>query len=376
VGTVGSGSWSFAEYPIFNSAGKAVGMFELGLDMTSYRIQNILQSQQIALISALICFFIVVVVAMLTSVIVKQLQTTARVFSAISGGNYSLRTNYHARDELGTVCTSLNAMADKLEKQITYIKKFNNASLRFVPVQFMEHLGVPDITLLKLGDFVHRDFTVLFFDIRSFSIHSELMTVQDNFMFVNKVLSIAGPIFRKYNGFVDKYMGDAAMALFANAYDAVRSGIELYRTLILDEATKIKIGIDGINIGVGLHTGSVMMGIVGENERLSSTVISENVNMSSRMESLTKQTKSGVLITRDTLNMISGHEREFEYRFIGMVRVAGVNRVIGVFDMLDALPDITRKRRLATREVFESGIRKYHTKEYEAAYERFKKVLA
>ncbi|MDR2210716.1 MAG: adenylate/guanylate cyclase domain-containing protein [Spirochaetaceae bacterium] len=191
----------------------------------------------------------------------------------------------------------------------------------------------------------------------------------------NTILGISGPIIRRHNGFVDKYIGDAAMALFTDARDAIRAGIELYRDLVLNAETKVKIGGDGINIGVGIHSGSVMMGIVGENERLSSTVISKNVNLASRLESLTKQLHSGMLISRDTLNAISGNEGEFQYRFIGMIRAAGVNEVVGVFDVLDALPPLIRRRRIVTRRVFESGVRKYHVKDYRAALRRFKKVV-
>jgi hypothetical protein len=170
-------------------------------------------------------------------------------------------------------------------------------------------------------------------------------------------------------------MGDAAMVIFADAHDAVRAGIELYRDIVLDQENGVKIGIDGINIGIGIHSGSVMMGIVGENERLSSTVISDTVNLASRLESLTRQTKSGMLISRDVLNQIADTEEEFNYRFLGMVQVAGVNEVLGVYDVLDALPEDRKQKRLATRDFFESGIRKFHMKDYAEALLRFQKVL-
>jgi class 3 adenylate cyclase len=266
-------------------------------------------------------------------------------------------------------------MAEELERQFELITSMNEATVRFVPIQFMKHLGIVDITKMKLGDHVQCTLTVLFFDIRAFSINSEIMSVKENFNFINEVLIVAGPIFRKHNGFVDKYLGDAAMVLFTDALDAVRAGIEIYHAIVLNKETMVRVGGDGINIGVGIHSGSVMMGIIGENERLSSTVISKNVNLASRMESLTKQTKSGMLITRETMNQLSGRETEFQYRFIGLIQAAGTNEVIGVFDILDALPEEIRKRRLRTKRVFESGIRKYHTKDYQAAKTRFEMVV-
>ncbi|GHV25299.1 hypothetical protein AGMMS4952_02710 [Spirochaetia bacterium] len=370
------GDWGYSAVPIYNSNGKIAGMFEIGLDMTSYRINNVKQQREIMLIAALICLVISAALIGVLSIIIKQLSSFAKVLSNIAQGNYSDRIHYRARDELGIVSRGLNAMAEELESQFEQIHSLNEATVRFVPVQFMLYLGVKDITRMKLGDHVQRNLTVLFFDIRFFSINSELMSAKENFLFINEVLSSAGPVFRAHNGFVDKYLGDAAMVLFVEARDAVTAGIELYRKLVLNKETKVRIGGDGINIGIGIHSGSVMMGIVGEDERLSSTVISKNVNLASRMESLTKQTQSGMLITRETMNQLSGSETEFQYRFIGMVQAAGTTEVIGVFDMLDALPEGTCQRRIATKKVFESGVRKYHTKDYAAARKRFEMVVS
>jgi len=371
-----NGKWTFANTPIYNSAGRITGKFEIGLDMTSHEISNAKLKQQVALITAFICVFILLALGIMVSVVVKQLSSVADVLHAIADGNRNERVRYKALDELGKVGQGLNRMAEELQNQFDRINRLNESTIRFVPVQFMEHLGVSDITNMNLGDNVQRDISVLFFDIRYFSINSEMMTARENFIFINKILGIAGPIIRKHNGFVDKYIGDAAMALFINGIDAVRAGIELYQTLVVNSDTKIKIGVDGINIGIGIHSGSVMMGIVGENERLSSTVISDNVNLASRVEGLTKQTGSGLLITRDTLNQLAGFESEFEYRFIGMVRAAGVNEVVALFDMLDALPPEEKQKRLSTKEFFESGVRKYHMKDYATAVKRFQKVNA
>jgi len=371
-----NGTWTFANVPVYNSKGNIAGKLEIGLDMTGYEINSKRLKSYVSLIVAAVCVVILAALCILISLIVRRLSAVGRVLHNIESGDRTARVPYLARDELGKVSKGLNNMAEELQFQFDRITKLNESTIRFVPVQFMEHLGVSDITKMKLGDSVQRAISVLFFDIRSFSINSEMMTARENFEFINKILGIAGPVIRKHNGFVDKYIGDAAMALFTNGIDAVRAGIELYQQIVVDKETRVKIGVDGINIGVGIHSGSVMMGIVGENERLSSTVISANVNLASRVESLTKQTASGVLITRDTLNQLAGHEEEFSYRFIGMVQAAGVNEVVALFDMLDALMPKDKKCRMATKIVFESGVRKYHMKDYAAAVKRFEKVLA
>ncbi|MDR1470332.1 MAG: hypothetical protein LBT00_13700 [Spirochaetaceae bacterium] len=370
-----TGAWAYSNFPIYNSGGNFSGIFEIGLDLMAFNINNLKYRRFITFIIAVIVLVILAALILVMSFVINQLSKIARVFDAIALGEYFSRATYSAKDELGTVSLGLNQMANKLQQQIDYIKKMNESAIHFVPTQFLEYLGVTDITQMKLGDHVRRDLSVLFFDIRSFSLHSEVLSTQENFFFINKILSVAGPVLRKHNGFVDKFIGDAVMALFVDATDAVEAGIEVYRRVVLDRTTRIKVGIDGINIGIGIHTGSVMMGIVGEPERFSNTVISKNVNLASRVESLTKQTKSGMLITRDTLNQLADKENEFQHRFIGLIQAAGVNEVIGLFDMLDALPESVRKRRLATKRIFESGIRKYHIKEYRAAAIRFEAVV-
>jgi len=371
-----NGRWAFANVPVYNSKGDVAGMFEIGLDMTGFEISNIKLRKQIALIASIVCAVILLALSILISIIVKRLSAVSRVLNNIAHGDRTARVSYFARDELGKVSLGLNSMAEELQHQFDRITKLNESTIRFVPVQFMEQLGVSDITKMKLGDNVQRNLSVLFFDIRYFSINSEMMTARENFVLINRILGIAGPIIRKHNGFVDKYIGDAAMALFVNGIDAVRASIELYQTLVVNKKTRVEIGVDVINIGIGIHTGNVMMGIVGEDERLSSTVISANVNLASRVEGLSKQTGSGLLITRDTMNQLAGNENEFSYRFVGMVQAAGVNEVVGLFDMLDALSPRDKKYRLATKTVFESGVRKYHMKDYAAAVHRFKKVVA
>jgi len=253
--------------------------------------------------------------------------------------------------------------------------QLTEASRRFVPTQFVKIIGVDNITSLKLGDSVQSVITVMFFDIRFFSVHSQMMSINQTFEFVNEVFGLAGAIIQKHNGFVDKYLGDAAMVLFERAGDAVRAGIEIYRTLIFDEATRLTNGIDGINIGIGAHTGNVMLGVIGDTEHYASTVISKHVNTASRIEGLTKQVKAGMLISADLLHEIPDSERDFESRYLGMVNPAGSREAIGIFEILDVLPDDKRKRRLKTREVFESAVRNFLTENYQIAAARFKKIM-
>ena len=119
-----------------------------------------------------------------------------------------------------------------------------------------------------------------------------------------------------------------------------------YNDIVLDPHTAELLNIKDINIGIGIYTGMARIGIVGESERLSGTVISDTVNLSSRLESLTKQYKTAMLISKDTVDRMTDPD-SLGLRYLGIVQVAGVNEVKAVYEVLDCLPDEQRQRRQA-----------------------------
>lgn len=106
---------------------------------------------------------------------------------------------------------------------------WNNISFaRYVPGEFLNFLHKREITEVQLGDQIECEITILFTDIRSFTTISETMTPEKNFSFLNRYLGVIGPIVRKNNGFIDKYIGDAVMALFPEKpEDAIQTASEM-----------------------------------------------------------------------------------------------------------------------------------------------------
>ncbi|MBP5262091.1 MAG: adenylate/guanylate cyclase domain-containing protein [Clostridiales bacterium] len=284
---------------------------------------------------------------LLISLYIKRMMKKAtKVVRRIASGDLSARIEYRSRDEMGDICNEVNTMGQSLERLFDEKDRTEKFYYKFVPEQFRTLLGKENFIDLKLGDSDNRELTVLFLDIRAFSLLSEKMTTQENFEFVNIIYGIAGPIIRANNGFIDKYIGDAIMALFESPDDAVKSGIDIYRAIVLDPSTSAKLGVDQINIGIGIHTGMAQIGIVGEEERLSGTVISDTVNLASRLESLTKQYKTAMLVSKDTIDRMAGHS-SLDLRWLGNVQVAGVNEVIQICEVLDCLSDDERQKRHA-----------------------------
>jgi class 3 adenylate cyclase len=115
-----------------------------------------------------------------------------------------------------------------------------------------------------------------------------------------------GPIIREHNGFIDKYIGDAVMALFPrSAADAVSAALAIQREVAAYNQDRRSVDGAPLRIGIGIHTGDLMLGTVGEEERMESTVISDAVNLADRVEDLTKIFGCGIALTADTLEDVA-----------------------------------------------------------------------
>lgn len=342
------------------------------------------KSKQTSLVMILVILVLGSVAALwLAGRIVKPM--TAMTEDLIEGGKtgkaFEMKDIYNTKDEIQVFAETINDLSQKANKYIHDITEINKEKdknekfyYKFVPEKFRELLGKEKFTDLALGDAKSREFAVLFCDIRSFSINSEMMTAKENFEFVNVIYGIAGPIIRKYGGFVDKYIGDAVMALFETADSAVNAGIELYRSIVLDPSTAKKLKVSEINVGIGIHMGMARIGIVGEEERLAGTVISNTVNISSRLESLTKKYHTAMLITKDTLDRMTSPDT-LTTRYVGMIRMEGVNEVKSVYEVLDCLDEEQKELRKGTSVEFREAIRLFHLGKRKQSMEYLKKLV-
>ncbi|MBL6991614.1 MAG: response regulator [Bacteriovoracaceae bacterium] len=213
------------------------------------------------------------------------------------------------------------------------LSKTQKATARFVPNDLLKMLEKDHITELMLGDNTAKEMTVLFSDIRSFTTMSENMSAQDTFQFINVYFSQMGPIIRKYGGFIDKYIGDAVMALFEGPDDAIHAGIEMQYALLDYNRARKERNRSAIKIGIGIHTGPLMLGTIGEEKRMEGTVIGDTVNTASRLESATKQLGLKIIASAATYNKLS-EPANFNMEPIPDIEVKGKNVMIPVYKVV------------------------------------------
>lgn len=303
---------------------------------------------------------------------VKELLINMRRTGRGELDNYSIvRTN----DEIGELSEGYNEMTTRMGNYIQNISKMNEAYSHFVPRQFLDFLGKESIVDIKLGDQVEKEMTVLFSDIRSFTELSEKMTPKENFDFINYYLGYMEPVIRSNDGFIDKYIGDSIMALFGNnAEDAISAAIDMRIKLSQFNQVMTQFNKPTINSGIGIHNGKLMLGIVGSEGRMDGTVISDAVNLASRLEGLTKLYGSSIIISQDTLISLNTPSR-FSYRFLDIVKVKGKNEAVYIFEVLDGDPEDIRMLKLQTKETFGEGIKLYKSGSFSQSKEAFKEVF-
>jgi PAS domain S-box-containing protein len=263
--------------------------------------------------------------------------------------------------------TELFQVNCNLEHALDTELKITEATSRFVPNQFLAFLGYDSIVNVKLGEAVELEMSILFSDIRDFTTLSEQMTPKENFKFINSYLSRMEPLIVENRGFIDKYIGDAIMALFSEgADDAVQAGISMLHSLVEYNQHRAASGYAPVKIGVGINTGSLMLGTVGGNNRMDGTVISDAVNLASRIESLTKSYQVSLLITQQTFDRLT-NPADYAIRKIDRVQVKGKSEMVTVYEVFDAdLPEV-KAGKLATLQVFSEALSVYDMNNFREA---------
>ncbi len=266
-----------------------------------------------------------------------------------------------------------------LEKRVAErtaeLVRLNAALERFVPREFVNYLGKSTIAEVGLGEQVQAEMTILFSDIREFTTRSERMRPQECFNFLNDYLPHFGPIIRTYHGFIDKFLGDGIMALFAGpADDAVQAAIAMQREIPNFNLHLREDGVAPVQIGIGMHTGCLMVGIIGEQERWQGTVIADAVNLSERLEQLTKVYGVSTIMSGQTLERLADPAR-YHHRFLGRARVKGKREPAAVFELFDGDPPDAIQHKIETRTDLEAGLNLYYNRRFAEASVKFNHVL-
>lgn len=255
------------------------------------------------------------------------------------------------------------------------IQKIISAYDRFVPLKILKLLGKNKITEVNFGDQIEIKLTILFSDIRDFTSLSESMTPAETFKFINSYFSQMESLVDVKNGIIDKYIGDAIMALFpTNVDDAIECSILMLKQLKIFNEERMKNGFEPLKIGIGLNTGICILGTIGGINRMEGTVISDSVNLASRLESLTKKYGVSLIISEHTIRNLKDMNL-YSLRFLDRVLVKGKIQPQSIYEVYDNDDFEIIKLKNETKYLFEEALAHYHYKKIDSAKELLEKCI-
>jgi len=231
---------------------------------------------------------------------------------------------------LGVVLPTLEqAVSQELEK-----RRVRNLFNRFISPEMVDQLiNTQDINSLNK----RANLTVLFSDIRGFTTLSERLSPEDVVSLLNPYLELMTSIIHKHGGTVDKYEGDAIVAFFGeplpfhdHAARAVRTAVEMLTELshLSEKWIKEKRVDHGFNIGIGINSGEVFVGLLGSAQRINYTIIGDNANLAARLQDLTKKYVWPIIISQSTYDQVKD---EFETEFADSVIVKGKTEPVNIY---------------------------------------------
>lgn len=264
-------------------------------------------------------------------------------------------------------------LEERVRERTADLASLNSIYERFVPREFIELLDKKSILEIRLGDQVNQKMTVMFADIRGWTTLLEKMTPAEAFRFINAYLRRVEPVIRECRGFIDQYYGDGVMALFPGTPDdAVQAAVSMQAAVAGYNRERLQDGFAPIGIGVGLHLSTLMLGIIGSEDRMQGAVVADAVNLASRIEGLNKMYGSSLCLSDETLVAMKEPDR-YLHRFIDKVRVKGREDPVSVYEVFEDVPDAALKEE--TKPTFESGIQLYYGKKFAEASVSFNQVL-
>jgi len=246
---------------------------------------------------------------------------------------------------------------------------------RFVPKKFLNLLNKENVEEVKLGDCVRIEISVLFTDIRKFTTILERLTPEQAFDFLNRYWKITAPVIRNNNGFINQYQGDGVLALFPHSPDdAINAGIQMLSVLEEFNENQRTMNDTELKIGVGINTGSGMLGIIGEEERIEAAVVSDTANTASRVETLNKTYGTHFLVSDNVVNALH-HPKNYLIRKIDKVILKGKKSSNYLYEIVDWSDQVRNSSIEDYLELFNLAYKHYEQNKFKDSLRLFNECL-
>jgi adenylate cyclase len=305
-------------------------------------------------------FFSIISAIIIARSLSKPLEALTRTVKKITTGDYQQTKCLRRNDELGILSTAINQMSQGLQER----DQVRNLLGKVVSPEIARELLSKEI---ELGG-EERQATILFSDIRKFTQLCENREPKAILHLLNRYLSGMSDVIEQHNGVIDKYIGDAIMALFdvpVSKQDApeqaVNAALKMVNALATLNTALLNEKALPIRIGIGIHSGDVVAGNMGSENRLNYTVIGDSVNLASRLEGLTKYFGVTIIVSEATAKKC----KSLSFKELGRVQVKGKKNAITIFEPLPSTP-LTSVERWYLRQ-YDTALRHFRQQNWQEA---------
>jgi adenylate cyclase len=308
----------------------------------------------------------VISIFMLAKTVTRPVKKLSQGVEKIERGDYDTRVDIRQKDEIGQLGHAFNNMARGLAEK----EKVRNLLGKVVSPEIAEELMSKD---LELGG-EDREVTILFSDVRGFTTLCEGLQPQVILSLLNRYLTAISTVIEEHGGVVDKYIGDAVMALFGAPLQhdddparAINTALGMCQALATINQEFTNDGLPPIGIGIGINTDTVVAGNMGSMNRLNYTVIGDGVNLASRLEGLTKEYGVHVIVSDHT----RARAEAFLFRELDRVRVKGKDQPVGIFEPVGVTGSIAQETLQALQD-YQQALAQYRQRDWGSAMAAFR----
>ena len=370
------GSWIVLAIPLADENSNVYAVMETGVTKAAleYAVQE--RTEKVAMITALImAILLAVLIAILLRSLapLKHLRESVR---AIINGQLGIQTPVRGRDEVAEIGSVFNQMSVSIESKVNELTDLNEGYYKFVPFKMFHLLRKSSVTDVRLGDQTNEEITILSFNAVRFEEIVSTMTGEEMFRMINLIFSNLVPLVNNNGGVVDKFENAGLVAFYTGGNErALNTAISVCQTMELLNAGQ-GFGPDRqIEMASGLSYGPVMIGIVGHQERLAATTISEHTNLSGYLRKIAPKYGSRILTTASVVSQIKDFDEKYNARFVGFLHISATDTIEKLYDVFDGDREDKKLFKKQTKELFEKGVSLYCQKEFYEARLVFIEVL-
>lgn len=360
-----SGDWVFSLTPIVNESGKVVGLFEVGTGRQSYVyfIQSYygkLVTLNMGMITLVLLLFLVIVIRVFSPL--RKLADSAR---QLTQGNWGTTVTVRSHDEIGILSSLFNKMSLFIKDHIEELTKLNAIYYKFIPLQFFHLMHKKSIVEVGLGDCSKQEMTIMYINTFNYFELAKGKNSEGQLELLNQLFAEYAAAIHDHEGIVGEFRNAGLLALFTNQKDALSTAYTITQ--------RIKMLSPSIMTTVNIHYGDALLGVVGDENRMTTAVISSCVNEAVALDKYAGKYNCTVLLTD---NFLKAYSLPIEnMRYIGDLLDEQTNSVIRVNEWLQTVPVAYQGDFLKTQKTFSEALSAFVAGNYEMAKKGFVKVI-